>query len=92
MSCTDEMLTESGLNDLITAVYLPVAAWKAGKSLLGHSGPLKLETLRPLFFRAPHHSWHRSLERQGEGGMLPAVFRLATKLVTVWTWELVHPY
>lgn len=42
------MLTKSGLNDLITAVYLAVAAWEAGTSLLVHCVPLKLETLTAL--------------------------------------------
>jgi len=60
---------------------------QAGASLPVHCGP---HWPHFLFFRESLHSWRLSQERQGEGGMLPAVFRRVTKLVTVLTYVLVH--
>ena len=70
---------QSGLNAQITVLHLAAAT-----SVLFHRGQLQSETLRLLFCGASLHRWHLSQERQEKGGMLPAVLRHVTKLVTVF--------
>jgi hypothetical protein len=78
------MLTEPGLNDLISAVNLTGTAWETGTWLPFHGGPLQPETLTapPILQGIPYTVGVYRI-RGVEG--LPAVLRQVAKFLTLLT-------